>query len=127
MSILADKSVKFPRGIMENLLVKVDNFIFPVDFMVLDMEVDDRVPLILGRPFLYTARELIDAFDRKIILRMGDENVTFNVMKFIKNSGGHDDSVFSIYIVISQSDHRNDHIIGNTKTESENMVLLDPP
>jgi hypothetical protein len=78
---LADKSVKYPRGIIENLLVKVDKFVFPVDFVVLDMEADDRVPLILGRLFLCTAKALIDVFDGKITLRAGDETVVFDVSK----------------------------------------------
>ncbi|KAI3703995.1 hypothetical protein L1987_74196 [Smallanthus sonchifolius] len=95
MSIsLADRSVKYPRGIVENLLLKVDKFVFPADFVILDMEVDDRVPIILGRPFLRTANALIDVFEGKITLRVGDENVTFDVMKSMKNSSGQDDSVF---------------------------------
>ncbi|XP_021985888.1 uncharacterized protein LOC110882106 [Helianthus annuus] len=53
---LADRSVKYPRGIVENLLVKVDKFVFPADFVILDMEADERVPIILGRPFLRTAK-----------------------------------------------------------------------
>ena len=69
MSIqLADRSVKFPRGIVENMLVKVDNFVFPVDFFILDMDEDSEVPLILGRPFLATARALIDVYDCKLTL-----------------------------------------------------------
>ncbi|XP_076927092.1 uncharacterized protein LOC143590522 [Bidens hawaiensis] len=68
---LADRSVKYPRGIIENLLVKVDKFVFPVDFVVLDMEADEKVPIILGRPFLRTAKTLIDVYDRKITLRVG--------------------------------------------------------
>ncbi|XP_076935794.1 uncharacterized protein LOC143602641 [Bidens hawaiensis] len=52
--------VKYRRGIIENLLVKVDKFVFLVDFVVLDMEVDERVPIILGRPFLHTAKAFID-------------------------------------------------------------------
>ncbi|XP_076905366.1 uncharacterized protein LOC143561111 [Bidens hawaiensis] len=51
---LPDHSVKYPRGIIENLLVKVDKFVFPVDFVVLDMEADEKVPIILGRSFLRT-------------------------------------------------------------------------
>jgi hypothetical protein len=50
------------------VLLKVDKFVFPVDFMVLDMEADNRVPLILGRPFLNTAKALIDVFNGKIKL-----------------------------------------------------------
>ena len=57
---LADRSLKHPRGIIEDVLVKVDKFIFPTDFIVLDMEEDKEIPLILGRPFLVTGRALID-------------------------------------------------------------------
>ncbi|XP_076958263.1 uncharacterized protein LOC143633940 [Bidens hawaiensis] len=49
---LANRSVKYPLGIIENLLVKVDKFVFSVDFVVLDMEADEKVPIILGHPFL---------------------------------------------------------------------------
>ncbi|XP_075504562.1 uncharacterized protein LOC142542001 [Primulina tabacum] len=57
---LADRSIKYPRGVIEDVLVKVDKFIFPVDFVVLDMEEDREIPLILDRPFLATGRALID-------------------------------------------------------------------
>ncbi|XP_027368188.1 uncharacterized protein LOC113874166 [Abrus precatorius] len=80
MSIqLADRSIKYLRGIIEDVLVKVDKFIFPVDFVILDMDEDTDVPLILGRPFLATARAIIDVKDGKLILRVGDENVTFKI------------------------------------------------
>ena len=45
---LVDRSIKYPRGIIEDVLVKVDKFIFPADFVVLDIEEDQEVPLILG-------------------------------------------------------------------------------
>ncbi|XP_062080828.1 uncharacterized protein LOC133785625 [Humulus lupulus] len=57
---LADISIAHPRGIIEDVLVKVDKFIFPADFIVLDMEEDANAPIILGRPFLATGRALID-------------------------------------------------------------------
>ncbi|XP_062108233.1 uncharacterized protein LOC133819084 [Humulus lupulus] len=57
---LADRSLAHPRGIIEDVLVKVDKFIFPADFIVLDMEEDANVPIILGRPFLATGQALID-------------------------------------------------------------------
>ncbi|XP_027337191.1 uncharacterized protein LOC113850866 [Abrus precatorius] len=70
MSIqLADRSIKYPKGIIEDVLVKVDKFIFPVDFVILDMDEDTDVPLILGRPFLATAGAIIDVRDGKLILR----------------------------------------------------------
>ena len=49
---LADRSYQHPRGIIENVLVKVGKFIFPAKFIILDMEEDDTIPIILGRPFL---------------------------------------------------------------------------
>ncbi|KAL5580373.1 hypothetical protein UlMin_012815 [Ulmus minor] len=81
---LADRSIKHPRGIIEDVLVKVDKFIFPADFIVLDMEEDREVPLILGRHFLATSRTLIDVHQGKLILRVQDEQVTFNVFEAMK-------------------------------------------
>ena len=57
---LADRSLKHPRGIIEDVLVMVDKFIFHVDFIVLDMEEDKKILIILGRVFLATGRALID-------------------------------------------------------------------
>ena len=76
---LADRSIKHPRGIIEDVLVKVDKFLFPIDFIVLDMEEDRDVPLILGRPFLAIGRTLIDVHQGKLILRVQDEQVTYNI------------------------------------------------
>ena len=57
---LADRSLKHPWGVIEDVLVKVDKFIFPADFIVLDMEEDKEIPIILGRPFLATGKAMID-------------------------------------------------------------------
>ncbi|XP_015940043.1 uncharacterized protein LOC107465578 [Arachis duranensis] len=57
---LADRTFKFPHGVVEDLLVKVGEFIFPADFVVLDMEEETNTSIILGRPFLATARAIID-------------------------------------------------------------------
>ncbi|GKD68781.1 reverse transcriptase domain-containing protein, partial [Tanacetum coccineum] len=66
---LADRSIQYPRGITENVLIKVDKFVLPIDFVILDMPEDSRVLIILGRPFLATARTMIDIFKKKITLR----------------------------------------------------------
>ena len=81
---LADRSIKYPRGMIEDVLVKVDKFIFPVDFIVLDMEEDQDIPIILGRPFLATGRALIDVQKGELTMRVQNEQVTFNVFKAIK-------------------------------------------
>ena len=57
---LANRSLKHPREVIEDVLVKVDKFIFLADFIVLDMEEDKEIPMILGRPFLATGRAMID-------------------------------------------------------------------
>ena len=67
---LADMSLKHPRGVIEDVLVKVDKFIFPTDFIVLDMEEDKEIPIILGRPFLVTGRPLIDVQRGELKLRV---------------------------------------------------------
>ena len=81
---LADRSIKHPRGVIEDLLVKVDKFIFPADFIVLDMEEDSEIPIILGRPFLATGRALIDVQKGELRLRVQEEEVIFNVFNAIK-------------------------------------------
>ncbi|GJU12997.1 putative reverse transcriptase domain-containing protein [Tanacetum coccineum] len=67
---LADRTVKYPKGIAENVLVGIGKFTFPIDFIILDMPEDVKVPLILGRPFLSTAHAKIDVYKRKITLRL---------------------------------------------------------
>ncbi|GKD74973.1 hypothetical protein Tco_1333255 [Tanacetum coccineum] len=78
---LADITVKHPKGITENVLVGIGKFIFPIDFIILDMPEDVKVPLILKRPFLSTAHAKIDVFKRKITLRVGDEKIIFKSVK----------------------------------------------
>ncbi|XP_027338039.1 uncharacterized protein LOC113851970 [Abrus precatorius] len=82
---LADRSFTYSYGIVEDLLVKIDKFIFPADFVILDMEVDADIPLILGRPFLATGRALIDVQKGELMLRVQDEKVTFNVFEALKH------------------------------------------
>ncbi|GJR43744.1 reverse transcriptase domain-containing protein [Tanacetum coccineum] len=76
---LADRSISTPTGIAEDVFVKVGTFYFPADFVVVDYDADPRVPLILGRPFLRTARALIDVHGEEMTLRHDDQSVTFKV------------------------------------------------
>ncbi|GJU41097.1 putative reverse transcriptase domain-containing protein [Tanacetum coccineum] len=78
---LADRTVKYPKGIAENVLVGIGKFVFLVDFIILDMPEDIKVPLILERPFLSTAHAKIDVFKRKITLRVGEEKIIFKSVK----------------------------------------------
>ncbi|GJR48513.1 reverse transcriptase domain-containing protein [Tanacetum coccineum] len=76
---LADRSVAHPKGVAEDVFVKVGKFYFLVNFVVVDYDVDPRVPIILGRPFLRTARDLIDVYGEELTLRVDDEAITFKV------------------------------------------------
>ncbi|WVY96365.1 hypothetical protein V8G54_028516 [Vigna mungo] len=78
---LADRSLKYPYGVVEDVLVKVDKFLFPVDFVIMELEEDVNVPLILGRPFMKTSRVLIDVENGKLKVRVQDEEVNFDVFQ----------------------------------------------
>ncbi|XP_070032753.1 uncharacterized protein [Nicotiana tomentosiformis] len=73
---LADQTTLIPEGIVEDVVVRVDKSVFPVDFIVVNMEENKEVPLILGRPFLATSRAILDIHDRKRMLRVGEETIT---------------------------------------------------
>nr|GEY93371.1 reverse transcriptase domain-containing protein [Tanacetum cinerariifolium] len=76
---LANRAICTPDGIARDVFVPVGKFTFPADFVVVDYESDPRVPLILGRPLLRTARALIDVYGEEMILRDGDERLTLNM------------------------------------------------
>jgi len=82
---LVDRSIKCPYGVIEDVLVKVDKFTFPLDFVILDMEEETKFPLILGRPFMKTARVIIDVDDGHLKVRVQDEIVTFNVVEAMQH------------------------------------------
>ncbi|GJV39394.1 reverse transcriptase domain-containing protein [Tanacetum coccineum] len=74
---LVDRSFQFPIGIAENMLVKVGKFTFLVDFVILEMEEDSKVPLILGRLFLHTADAVIRVKQKQLNLGIGTKRMTF--------------------------------------------------
>ncbi|GJU34879.1 reverse transcriptase domain-containing protein [Tanacetum coccineum] len=78
---LADRILKYPKGIAKNVLVGIGKFTFPIEFIILDMPEDIKVPLILRRPFLSTARAKIDVYKRNITLRVGEERIVFTGIK----------------------------------------------
>ncbi|XP_070020040.1 uncharacterized protein [Nicotiana sylvestris] len=83
---MATRTMKRPLGIIDNVLVRVDKFILPTDFVILDYKVDYEVPIILGRPFLATGKALVDVEAGEITFRVGDEKVVFHVCKLIRQS-----------------------------------------
>ena len=87
---MADKTMKKPVGIVDDVLVKIGTFIFPADFVVLDMEEDADMPLIIGRPLLRTARALIDVHQGKLIVRLNDKSLEFKMNNSAKMIAEHD-------------------------------------
>ena len=83
---MADRSMVQPEGILEDVLIKVRKFNFPVDFVVMNIEEDKHVPLLLGRPFLATRAALIDVKKGELTLIVGDEEVHFNLNQSLKQS-----------------------------------------
>ncbi|GJY71615.1 reverse transcriptase domain-containing protein [Tanacetum coccineum] len=84
--LLANRSVAYPAGIAEDVFMQVGKFTFPADFVVVDYDVDPHDPLILGRPFLRTTCALIDVHGEELIMRVGDEKLTFKVDSTLKYS-----------------------------------------
>ncbi|XP_057418051.1 uncharacterized protein LOC130712234 [Lotus japonicus] len=76
---LADRSMVTPWGVVEDVLVRVGEFEFPVDFVIIDMDEDSKIPLILGRPFLATSQAKINVGKGTISLRVADEKITFTI------------------------------------------------
>ncbi|XP_049357011.1 uncharacterized protein LOC125821648 [Solanum verrucosum] len=81
---MADRFVKQHVGILYDVLVKVDTFIFPADFVILDCKVDFEVPIILGIPFLATGRALVDVERGELQFRLNKEEVKFNICRSMK-------------------------------------------
>ena len=85
---LDDRSIKIPRGIVEDILVQVNNFYFPIDFVVLDIEQTTKGPnhvlISLGRPFLVTTNALINCKNGCMHITFGDMTLEFNIFNTMK-------------------------------------------
>ncbi|GKF08035.1 reverse transcriptase domain-containing protein, partial [Tanacetum coccineum] len=126
---LANRSVAYPVGVTEDVFVKVGKFHFLVDFVVVDYDVDPRVPLILERTFLRTARALIDVHGKEITLRVNDEAITFNSGHTLRYSYRYDDeSVNQIDVIdVTCEEYAQEVLEFSDSSKSDNPTLsLDP-
>ncbi|KAI5347481.1 hypothetical protein L3X38_015360 [Prunus dulcis] len=80
----ADRSVTYPKGIIEDVFIRVQKFVFPADFFILDVEEDHEIPLLLGRPFLTIACTLKDVQQGTLTLRVQGESIEFKVFEVVK-------------------------------------------
>ncbi|XP_050893406.1 uncharacterized protein LOC127100313, partial [Lathyrus oleraceus] len=81
---LADRSIKYPVGILENVPVRIGQFYIPTDFTIMDIREDDTTPIILGRPFLATAGAIIDVKRGRLTFEVGEEKIEFILSQFLK-------------------------------------------
>ncbi|GJR57045.1 reverse transcriptase domain-containing protein [Tanacetum coccineum] len=118
---LANRDICTPKGIARDVFVPVGKFTFPADFVIVDYESDPRVPLILGRPFLRTARALIDVHGEEMILRDGNERLILNMRNDTSSYSNepHQESINMIDVYnVSHEEYREDlfainHLSGN--------------
>nr|XP_043633103.1 uncharacterized protein LOC122604282 [Erigeron canadensis] len=123
MSIrLADHSFQYPFGVAENLLVQVSQFVFPTDFVILEMEEDTKAPLILGRPFLYTAHAIIRVKDKKISLGIGEDRIVFKIDKATQHSYSSDDTCFRIDVIDDAVELERLELVGVDDEESNDRM-----
>ncbi|GJX24545.1 reverse transcriptase domain-containing protein [Tanacetum coccineum] len=100
MSIrLANHTYQYPVRVAENMPVQVGKFIFPVDFLILELEEDSRVPLILGRLFLHIADALICVKNKELNLEVRDDRIAFLIDKAMKHSYSNDDTCFLMDVI----------------------------
>lgn len=91
----ADHSVKKPYGIVKDFLVKIDKFVFPVNFVILEMPKDEEIPLILGRPFLETGRCVINIEEGTMMSKVYDEELKIDVRNTMRNK----DDIFNSHTI----------------------------
>ena len=102
---MANRSLTFSKGIIEDVLVKVEKFIFLKDFVVLDIQVDKAAPINLGRPFLATGQALIDVKNGELTPRVSEDQVKFNLYKSMESPSTKNASCMRIDTLIpSQED-----------------------
>ena len=106
---LKDRSYQHPWGIIEIVLVKVGKFVLPVDFVILDMEEDDSVPIILGKPFLATGKAQINVQEGELKLKVQGDEITFHVFQPMKHPDDdlNEDILELHYTEILQGDAKN--------------------
>ncbi|GJX75348.1 reverse transcriptase domain-containing protein [Tanacetum coccineum] len=115
---LADRSITYPKGLAEDVYVKVGKFHFPTDFVVVDFEADPRVPLILGRSFLRIGHALIDVYREEITFRVDNEAVTFNLDQTTRYSFTNDKSVNRIDIIDAVCKEYASELLGFSNNDS---------
>ncbi|GJS28441.1 reverse transcriptase domain-containing protein [Tanacetum coccineum] len=128
---LANRDICTPKGIARDVFVPVGKFTFPADFVIIYYESNPRVPLILGRPLLRTARALIDVHGEEMILRDGNERLILNMRNDTSSYSNepHQESINMIDVYnVSHEEYREDFgnptLISEPETKSSSSSTL---
>ncbi|XP_075109090.1 uncharacterized protein LOC142180884 [Nicotiana tabacum] len=129
---MPDRTMERPLGIIDDVLVWVDKFIFLADFVILDCEVDYEVAIMSPRPFLATWKALVDVEARELTLRVGDEKIVFHVCKSMRQPNSNEacsfvDIVTEVIVedtdaVINVEDPLEAMLLNHDVTEDEGLV-----
>ncbi|GJS83532.1 reverse transcriptase domain-containing protein [Tanacetum coccineum] len=112
---LANHTYQYPMGVVENMLVQVGKFVFPIDFVILQMEEDDKVPLILERLFLHTTDTVIRAKNKELNLGVGDDRITFLINKAMQHSHSNDDTCFCMDVIDEVTEEELDALLDDSE------------
>ncbi|XP_070031285.1 uncharacterized protein [Nicotiana tomentosiformis] len=118
---MADRTMKRPLGIIDDVLVQVNKFILPADFVILDYEVDYEVPIILGRHFLVTGKALVDMEAGELTFRVGNEKVVFHVFKSMRQPNSNE--VCSFVDLVTEVIFDDTSAMMNVEDPLETMLL----
>nr|GEW55139.1 DNA-directed DNA polymerase [Tanacetum cinerariifolium] len=130
---LADRSISCPNGVAKDVFVKVGKFYFLAEFVVVDFDVDPRVPLILERSFLKIERALIDVYEGELTLRAGNKAIIFNLDQTLRYSANYDaESINQIDVINVACEEYSQEILefsvsGNPTPSMELIVSISSP
>nr|GEW93338.1 hypothetical protein [Tanacetum cinerariifolium] len=115
---LVDRSIQYPKEIVKNMLIKVDKIFVPIDFVILDMPEDSRILIISWRPFFPTTHAMIDVFNRNITLRVGDDEVIFDMDQSMKRPPTEDNECYGIDDLDDTINMKNQKLFENDQLDS---------
>ena len=121
---LADHSITRPFGVVEDVLVKVRHFTFLVDFVIMDIEEDEEIPLVLGQPFMLTTKCMVDMGNRNLELSVNDQKVTFNLFEAIKHLRNNK-PCFKVKVIEQEVDHVMQHMATHSPLEKALINAVD--
>nr|GEX16573.1 reverse transcriptase domain-containing protein [Tanacetum cinerariifolium] len=118
---LADRTISKPTGVAENVFIKVGQFYFPANFIILDFVADPRVPLFLGRPFLSTVHALIDVYEGEITLRHDDQSLTLKCGDTPSISYNNLESLNKVDLIDATCEEYSQEVLGFTEVVSNEV------